>query len=240
MQKEYIDITILSQIERKINTFNRTRNNRIEMSKRLKKYSDKWKLVFFCLNFEAVIFVLLSLGGKAVEPSFAGSDFSLIAGIFSIYVILLQYYVNELNYNERALKTHYHQLDIEDLILKLKNLLLDNNRKNSDIDEETLIARFDTIMFEYQSILKNNENHDPVDDTKNKNNVNIEDKDNQNTNKHKEKKEDKETKNTNKDNVNKEGSKKEIKDFSVDNILLHVNMGILVLPIVTIIIYLLK
>ncbi|WHY32324.1 SLATT domain-containing protein [Cytobacillus firmus] len=228
MQKEYKNITILSEIERKINTLNRTRNNRIEMSKRLKKYSDKWKLVFFCLNIEAVIFVLLSLGGKEVEPSFADSDFSLIAGIFSIYVILLQYYVNELNYNERALKTHYHQLDIEDLILKLKNLLLDNNRNNSDIDEKSLLDRFDTIMFEYQSILKNNENHDSVDDAINRFTVIIEDKD-------------KENENTNKNNdENKEGSNKNIKDFTVDNILLHVNMGILILPIVTIIIYFLK
>ncbi|MDH5163927.1 SLATT domain-containing protein [Heyndrickxia oleronia] len=225
MHKEYKNITILSEIEGKINTLNRTRNNRIEMSKRLKKYSDKWKLVFFCLNIEAVIFVLLSLGGKEVEPSFAYRDFSLIAGIFSIYVILLQYYVNELNYNERALKTHYHQLDIEDLILKLKNLLLDNNKQQSDIDEKSLIVKFDTIMFEYQSILKNNENHDPVDDAKNKYTAF---------------KEEKEKENKNNDDENKERSKKKIKDFTVDNILLHVNMGILLFPIVTIIIYFLK
>lgn len=232
MHKQYKNITILSEIERKINTLNRTRNNRIEMSKRLKRYSDKWKLVFFCLNIEAVIFVLLSLGGKEVEPSFADNDFSLIAGIFSIYVILLQYYVNELNYNERALKTHYHQLDIEDLILKLKILLLVNNSKNSDIDEKSLIVRFDTIMFEYQSILKNNENHNPVDDAKNRYALIIEDKDKENENTNKD--------NENKDNENKKGSTKKIKDLTVDNILLHVNMGILLLPIVTIIIYFLK
>jgi len=220
MHKEYKNITILSEIERKINTLNRTRNNRIEMSKRLKKYSDKWKLVFFCLNIEAVIFVLLSLGGKEVKPSFAGSDFSLIAGIFSIYVILLQYYVSELNYNERALKTHYHQLDIEDLILKLKNLLLDSNRQKSDIDEKSLMVRFDTIMFEYQSILKNNENHDSVDDEKNRYSIIIADRANE--------------------NKDIEVNKKEIKDFTVDNILLHVNMGILIFPVLTTIIYFIK
>ncbi|MCY8307738.1 SLATT domain-containing protein [Bacillus vallismortis] len=221
MHKEYKNITIFSEINRKINTLNRTRNNRIEMSKRLKKYSDKWKLVFFCLNIEAVIFVLLSLGGKQVNPSFSDSDFSLIAGIFSIYVILLQYYVNELNYNERALKTHYHQLDIEDLILKLKNLLLNSNSQNKDIDEKSLIVRFDTIMFEYQSVLKNNENHDSVDDKKNRYSVIKDDK------------EDKKYKDT-------EINKKKIKDFTVDNILLHVNMGILIFPVVTISVYFIK
>ncbi|AKU30779.1 SLATT domain-containing protein [Bacillus sp. FSL R5-0820] len=211
MKKEYKNITIISEIETKINTLNRTRNNRIEMSKRLKKYSDKWKIIFFWLNIEAVIFVLLSLGGKEVEPSFSNSGFSLIAGVFSIYVILLQYYVNELNYNERALKTHYHQLDIEDLILKLKKLFLEKNNSNSD--DKSLIERFDIIMFEYQSILKNNENHDSVDDAKHRFNKIIEDK---------------------------EFKKKKIKDFTVDNILLHVNMAILLFPIVTIYIYFLK
>ncbi|WP_144680298.1 SLATT domain-containing protein [Bacillus sp. FSL W7-1034] len=211
MKKEYKNITIISEIETKINTLNRTRNNRIEMSKRLKKYSDKWKIIFFWLNIEAVIFVLLSLGGKEVEPSFSNSGFSLIAGVFSIYVILLQYYVNELNYNERALKTHYHQLDIEDLILKLKKLFLEKNNSNSD--DKSLIERFDIIMFEYQSILKNNENHDSVDDAKHRFNKIIEDK---------------------------EFKKKKIKDFTVDNILLHVNMAILLFPIVIIYIYFLK
>ncbi|MDR7669379.1 SLATT domain-containing protein [Bacillus altitudinis] len=211
MKKEYKNITIISEIETKINTLNRTRNNRIEMSKRLKKYSDKWKIIFFWLNIEAVIFVLLSLGGKEVEPSLSNSGFSLIAGVFSIYVILLQYYVNELNYNERALKTHYHQLDIEDLILKLKKLFLEKNNSNSD--DKSLIERFDVIMFEYQSILKNNENHDSVDDAKHRFNKIIEDK---------------------------EFKKKKIKDFTVDNILLHVNMVILLFPIVTIYIYFLK
>ncbi|MGN7943011.1 SLATT domain-containing protein [Metabacillus sp. 22489] len=223
MTKEYKNITIVSEINKKINTLDRTRNNRIEMSKRLKKYSDKWKLVFFFLNIEAVIFVLLSLGGKEVEPGFGESDFSLISGIFSIYVILLQYYVNELNYNERALKTHYHQLDIEDLILKLKNLLLENNRQENDINEKCLITRFDTIMFEYQSILKNNENHDSIDDAKNISFLLKEDSDDENS-----------------EEENKNGGKKKIKDITVDNILLHVNMAILLFPIVTIIIYFVK
>lgn len=129
---------------------------------------------FFLLNIEAVIFVLLSLGGKEIHPVFGKSIFSLISGIFSIYVILVQYYINELNYNERALKVHYHQLDLEDLILKLKELILIHNVKGKTNDEQDLIKSFNIIMFEYQSILKNNENHDSVDNEKsNFNQMNI-------------------------------------------------------------------
>ncbi|MED3832367.1 SLATT domain-containing protein [Peribacillus frigoritolerans] len=163
MSKEYKNIEILSEIEHKINTFNTIRNTRIKMSQRLKSYSDRWKLVFFVLNIEAVIFILLSLGGKEISPLFTNTIFSVISGLFSIYVILIQYYINELNYNERALKVHYHQLDIEDLILRLKNLLVKNNSQENKLDEKNLIGEFNTIMFEYQTILKNNENHDPID-----------------------------------------------------------------------------
>jgi hypothetical protein len=113
MEKDYSNIDPISEINKKINTLNKTRNNRIEMSKRLKKYSDKWKFIFFFLNIEAVFLILLSLAGKELVPfNINPSYFSVFSGIFSIYVILLQYYVNELNYNERFLKiqSHHHIL----------------------------------------------------------------------------------------------------------------------------------
>lgn len=167
MGKTYKDITILSEIEKKINTLNITRNNRIAMSLRLKKYSERWKLVFFGMNIEAVIFVLLSISGNEIHFKFDGPIFGVLSGIFSVYVILIQYYINELNYNERALKVHYHQLDIEDLVLRLKGLIIGNNNESNKLEEKYLIDYFNTIMFEYQVILKNNENHDPVDNKKN-------------------------------------------------------------------------
>lgn len=228
MNKDYKKNTILSEINKKINTLNKTRNNRIEMSKRLKKYSDKWKLIFFWLNIEAVIFVLLSLGGKDVEPRFGDSAFSLISGIFSIYVILLQYYVNELNYNERALKVHYHQLDIEDLILKLKLLLLQNNSNENNGNEASLLANYNTIMYEYQLILKNNENHDSIDNAKsNKVNKKINETNN-------------ETKTIEVQDGEINGKDNQIKDFTVDNILLYFNMIVLVFPIITISLYFIR
>lgn len=219
MKKEYKDITIIPEIEKKIRTLDRTRNNRIEMSIRLKNYSDKWKLIFFCLNIEAVIFVLLSLGGKEINILFSNSLFSLISGIFSIYVILIQYYINELNYSERALKIHYHQLDLEDLILKLKNLLLKYNAQKTNNDESMLIESFNSIMVEYQSMLKNNENHDLVDDKQNKyKNASAQILECQNQ----------------KDRLEIKPLKKP-KDLTVDNIILLFNVSIIPIPIIIII-----
>ncbi|PFE28565.1 hypothetical protein CN279_04965 [Bacillus anthracis] len=234
MKKSYREITILSEIEKKINTLNKTRNNRIEMSIRLKGYSDKWKLIFFFLNIEAVIFVLLSLGGKEIHPLFGKSIFSLMSGVFSIYVILVQYYINELNYNERALKVHYHQLDLEDLILKLKGLILNRNIKGSTNDEQALIKSFNIIMFEYQSALKNNENHDPVDNEKSKfNQINIKLQEN----KIKELEGNDENEDLN-DGTQNELDLKEVKDYTVDNIILNLNKFFVFIPIFLLIVLL--
>jgi hypothetical protein len=219
--KEYRNIDVISEIEKKINTLNKTRNNRIEMSKRLKKYSDKWKMVFFFLNIEAVVFVLLSLGGEEINPKFGNTYFSLISGIFSIYVILLQYYINELNYNERALRTHYHQLDIEDLILKLKALILESNSENIGVDDKSLISKFNIIMFEYQLILKNNENHDSVDNDKRKFNINSKP-----SVKEKKIKEENE-----KEELKSKEKVKRIWDVTIDNFLIYFNIGVIFIPI---------
>jgi hypothetical protein len=129
------------------------------MSIRIKKYSEQWKLVFFILNMEAVIFVILSLAGIASKNPM----FNISSGVFSIYVILIQYFINEFNYNERALRIHYHQLDIEDLILRLKALIIRSNTEEEIIDDKEKIRNFEVIMHEYQTVLKNNENHDKVD-----------------------------------------------------------------------------
>ncbi|AQQ52237.1 SLATT domain-containing protein [Planococcus lenghuensis] len=161
--KKYQDRDINDEIEKKINTLNKTRDNRLEMSKRLTSYDDKWKVVFFFLNIEAVIFILLALSETNIDEILPGEIFSLFSGIFSIYVILLQYYINSLNYRERALRMHYHQLDIEDLILKFKVVFLKKKDPENSIEYSEAIKDYKTIMFKYQSILKNNENHSPID-----------------------------------------------------------------------------
>lgn len=163
--KDYQDLDLKKESNKKINSLNKTRNNRIELSKRLNGYSNKWKFIFFFLNIEAVIFVLLSLGGKPLNEFLGKGTFALISGSFSVYVILLQYYINELNYKERALKAHYHQLEIEDQILKLKQIILECNKldTNNFLEQE---KNFLTVMDSYQLILKNNENHESIDNLK--------------------------------------------------------------------------
>lgn len=173
------------------------------MSTRLKNYSSNWKLVFFGLNIEAVTFIILSLGGEKVSAKFDGTLFSVLVGVFSIYVILLQYYINELNYNERALKIHYHQLDIEDLIIRLKELIVCRNSKENKKNEFKMIEDYMVILHEYQTILKNNENHDPVDHLKSiKESLGVKDS-------------------------------HQVSDFTIDNIILNINIHLLwIVPVI--------
>lgn len=205
MTVEYKDINIITEIDKKIKTLNKTRNTRIKMSLRLKDYSEKWKSILFVMNIEAVIFVLLSLAGDEINPIFKGATFSVLAGIFSIYVILIQYYINELNYNERALKVHYHQLDIEDLILRLKDLITKKNSDENGLKEKDYIDEFNTIMFEYQTIIKNNENHHPIDYERSM-----------------------------RERTENNDKLKKIYDFTVDNIVLNFNIALIILlPVLT-------
>ncbi|WP_121614403.1 SLATT domain-containing protein [Mesobacillus foraminis] len=205
MTIDYKDINIKTEIEKKIKTLNKTRNTRIKMSLRLKDYSEKWKSILFVMNIEAVIFVLMSLGGQDINPIFKEATFSVLAGIFSIYVILIQYYINELNYNERALKVHYHQLDIEDLILRLKDLITKKNSDENSLTEKNYIDEFNTIMFEYQIILKNNENHHPIDYERSM-----------------------------RERLGNNDKMKKIYDFTVDNIVLNINIALVILlPVLT-------
>src|SRR5699024_7269503 len=132
---------------------------------RLMRYSRRWRLVFFAINIEAVIFVLLSLTGT-IENLQIGSfsiSFSLLSGIFTIYVILLQYYINVLNYNERALRAHYHQLELRDLGLYLNMLLIKRDADGINMTDKDLIEKNEEVVEKYQLALKNNENHRQID-----------------------------------------------------------------------------
>lgn len=166
---KYKEGTIQHAIEKKLGIIDRTRRNRINLSNRLMRYSRAWQFIFFIINIEAVIFVLLALTNSVKDIKFwiVNIPFDLLSGIFTIYVILLQYYINVLNYNERALRAHYHQLELRDLALKLKVLLIrDNTEDHSDenyMKEQELIDEYETIISKYQMALKNNENHRGID-----------------------------------------------------------------------------
>ncbi|CEG26328.1 SLATT domain-containing protein [Bacillus sp. B-jedd] len=200
MDADYKEVNIFSEIEKKVKTLNKTRNTRIKMSLRLKGYSEKWKSILFVMNIEAVISVLLSLGGKEIHPVFSHTSFTVLSGLFSIYVILIQYYINELNYNERSLKVHYHQLDIEDLILRLKDLIIKQNSNENSLTEKEYVEEYNTIMFEYQTILKNNENHHPIDYKRSMSEM-----------------------------LNSNHKVQKVYDFTVDNIVLNFNIALIIL-----------
>lgn len=154
---------IYSEIKNKIDQISKTRRIRIEFTDRLTTYDLKWKFIFFGINIEAVTFVLLSLTNtiETIEIWNLNIPFDLLSGIFTIYVILLQYYINGLNYNERALQVHYHQLELEDLKSQLNLLLL--KMKNKDTSEKEIIEKYEQIVNQYQLALKNNENHRKID-----------------------------------------------------------------------------
>jgi len=157
-KKDYAELDIKEEINKKINSVNRTRHNRLKLSERLKKYYQRWKVAFFILNLEAVILIIRSL-----EAGNENSLFTLITAFFSVYVILLQYFVSEQNYNERSLRAHYHQLELEDLVLKLKRLIIKINQ-GSNMEHSESIDIYKEIMNDYQMMIKNNENHSKKDD----------------------------------------------------------------------------
>lgn len=140
-------------IDKNLKKIKRTRKNRIILSERLKKYSHRWRIITFVLNMEAVFLVIWSLSSK--------SDTNLISSFFAIYVILLQYLINELNYNERSMKAHYHQLELNELLVKLSMLKV-KIKKDLSFDES--IKKIEKVMEIYQVSLKNNENHSNRDD----------------------------------------------------------------------------
>lgn len=155
--KEKSIVDIKSEINRNINKIKRTRYNRINLSERLKKYASRWKVITFIFNIEAVFLIVWNLNTNKVEPS-------LTSAFFAIYVILLQYFINEQNYNERSMKSHYHQLELSDLIIRLELLKLSILNRSENIDA---VEEMEEIVNKYQISLKNNENHSQRDDLQN-------------------------------------------------------------------------
>lgn len=150
---KYTDMKINDLIDDSIIDFKRTRTNRLKASERLKKYKDRWDRLTFFLNVSAVIITMIAL---IIQTD----RFEHIASIYSIYVILLQYYLATLDYNNRSLKLHYEQLELNDLRTELKLLLI-----NNDLSDAIKLDQYNNIFDKYQTSLRNNENHSKLDDT---------------------------------------------------------------------------
>lgn len=157
-EKNYRETNIRDEINKKINTIDKTRTNRIFASERLYNYSKKWEVVFFLMNVLAIIFLISS----TLVPS-ESKLMTFVSGCFSLYTIITQYYYNNLNYRERGLEFHYLELDLERLIIQLKTILRDTNMTDLDLERE-----YSYIMNNYISSLKGYENHEDIDNEKRK------------------------------------------------------------------------
>lgn len=155
MGKDYLNLNINSEINKKINSIDTVRNARIQASKRLENLSKIWNILFFFLNVMAVLFVLSSI------IIIQNKSFTLITSFYTLYVILIQYFILIQNYQERSLRFHYHQLQLEDTITELKILLLKKAPDNKKI------YQYNKIMERYSLKLPNIENHTDLDYSKN-------------------------------------------------------------------------
>lgn len=149
MPKDYYDLTIKQEINKKIKSIDTVRDSRIYASKRLENYAKQWNFLFLLLNILAVVFVITSL------TDIADKNFLIITSCYTLYVILLQYFISLQNYNERALRFHYHQLELEKSIIDLKIILI----KYRKFGEAKLIQEYKQVIKEYSLNLTNSENH---------------------------------------------------------------------------------
>lgn len=157
-KKDYNDITIEKEIVKKIGSINSVRTARIVASDRLKNLSNRWNTLLFFFNVFAIIFVITSL---VLESN---KSLIVLTSSYTLYVILLQYYISVKNYDERSLRFHYHQLELESNILELKLLVDIINNENLSADKRTkLVENYNFIMEKYQLNLRDIENHSPGD-----------------------------------------------------------------------------
>ena len=108
---DFKDRDIDYEINLKCNSIDIVRSARINTSKRLYEYAEKWELIFLAMSIMSTGLLVYSL----INPE--NKDRLALSALFSIYSLLVQNFVAKLNYNERALKLHYHQLELEDFLL---------------------------------------------------------------------------------------------------------------------------
>ncbi|MBJ6744950.1 SLATT domain-containing protein [Streptococcus sp. 121] len=155
--KDFKDRDVSYEINLKAKTITTVRTARVLASERLYSYAKKWEFIFLFMNLISASLLVYSI---VIEADSKNS--LLISSIFSIYTLFIQSFVSKLNYNERALKFHYHQLDLENFLLANKYLLLDSTGRS---DEEKL-DEHEKIMKLYQLSLQGIENHSNLDHKK--------------------------------------------------------------------------
>lgn len=150
--RDFKDRDIDYEINLKCNSIDTVRAARINTSKRLYEYAEKWELIFLAMSLVSTGLLVYALINPENKARLA------LSALFSIYSLLVQNFVAKLNYNERALKLHYHQLELEDFLLELKSIIFQKN-----LNEDEKIDKYQQVMFKYQISLRGNENHSDYD-----------------------------------------------------------------------------
>ena len=128
------------------------RRARILASERLGGYASKWDMYLLLMAILSSALLVISL----IVPN-EGLIKKVVSGCFSMYTVIIQYYVSTLNYRERALKFHYHHIEINKLKESLQWLSLQGyNFKKKN-------AKFKVIVEKYNLILQQQENHSEYD-----------------------------------------------------------------------------
>ncbi|MGV3185356.1 SLATT domain-containing protein [Weissella paramesenteroides] len=135
----------------------RTRTNRLLASQRLLLFANRWNNLSFLINVVAMTFAVISV------LNHVSKYFTWLSTFYAIYVILLQYFLANKDYNARSSKLHYEQLEINSIRMKLKIL-----SANKELVESDKARYFQEIFSEYNISLNNNENHTKLDDQRGK------------------------------------------------------------------------
>ncbi|MEX1378314.1 MAG: SLATT domain-containing protein [Eubacteriales bacterium] len=143
---------IVDEIKHKKDSFDKVRNARIEYSKRMRRSDNSWRISFFVSNFSAIFLFIISIYES-------DSTIALISGAYSIYIILLQYTINEFRYHEKYILASRNELLIEKKIAKLKKLV----RISSDKDSDYLEKKYNKICDSYTKELEYFPNHSSRD-----------------------------------------------------------------------------
>ncbi len=138
------------EVNKKFKAIDIVRTARIKTSERLYKYSKQWEFILFVMSLVSSFLLLFSL----IYPE--NGLRTLISSAFSTYSLLLQNFVSKMNYNERALKIHYHQLELESFVQELRLLLLKK-------EDEDIRSDYATILDKYRISLAGIENHSELD-----------------------------------------------------------------------------
>lgn len=162
---------LLNRIEKDIKRNTTIRNARIISSERLRKYSEKWNVIFVWLNLIAVIGTVLGIMFANVPASdkFLGINsknskiMTLVSALFSLYVILVQDFVGKENYSERSLKLHYHQLSLKRVINELTMLKIKINTLSQNQITDKYLELYGAILNKRNQSLSGYENHDEQD-----------------------------------------------------------------------------